>query len=267
VAPTVTRAFVELPQATVHYASAGDGEAVLLLHQTPRSWDEYRDVLPFLGRTRRAIAMDTVGFGDSTPLPSERNTIEDWAEVVVALLDELGVDQAHLVGHHTGGVIAARVAASAPERVHSVVLSSAPFDTPQERAAWINGEVDVDEVERSPDGSHVLELWRIRAGFYPEGNTDLLERFTIDALKAGELASEGHKIVARFDVPEAASRIRCPVLLIGATDDPYAYPSLPRWREALPQAEVAVIEGGMVPLPDQLPAEFATAVERFFDGL
>ena len=66
-------------------------------------------------------------------------------------------------------VIAAQVASSAPERVRSVVLSSAPFDTPEERAAWINGEVDVDEVERSADGSHVLELWRIRAGFYPRG--------------------------------------------------------------------------------------------------
>src|SRR5262249_43432549 len=107
----------------------------------------------------------------------------------------------------------------------------------------------------------------IRAAFYPEGNTDLLERFTIDALKAGDLASEGHKIVARFDVPEAASRIRCATLLIGATDDPYAYPSLARWREALPDAEAAVIERGMVPLPDQLPREFAVVVERFLDGL
>ena len=125
----------------------------------------------------------------------------------------------------------------------------------------------MDEVERSADGSHVLELWRIRAGFYPEGDTDLLERFTIDALKAGELADEGHKIVARFDVPGAASGIPCPILLIGATDDPYAYPALARWREALPQAEVAVIQGGMVPLPDKLPEEFASAVERFLDGL
>jgi pimeloyl-ACP methyl ester carboxylesterase len=42
---------------------------VLLLHQTPRSWDEFRDVLPLLGRSRRAIAIDLVGFGDSSRLP------------------------------------------------------------------------------------------------------------------------------------------------------------------------------------------------------
>jgi len=251
----------------VHYASTGEGDAVLLLHQTPRSWDEYRDVLPILGRTRRAVAMDTVGFGDSTPLPPEENTIENWATAALALLDALEVERAHLVGHHTGAVIAAELASAAPERVRSVVLSSAPHDTPEERAAWLNGEVEVDEVEPSADGSHVLELWRIRAGFYPEGNLDLLRRFVIDALKAGRLASDGHKIVARYDVPGAASRIRCPILLIGATADPYAYPALPRWRATLPDASVAVIEGGMVPLPDQLPGEFAAAVERFLDEL
>src|SRR3954447_20876323 len=225
---SVTRSFVTLPQATVHYASAGEGEVVLLLHQTPRSWDEYRDVLPLLGRRRRAIAMDTVGFGDSTALPPERNTVEDWAEAALAFLDALGVEQAHLVGHHTGAVIAAEMASRAPERALSVVLSSAPFDTPEERAAWLNGEIDVDEVEPSPDGSHVLELWRIRAGFYPEGSTDLLERFLVDALKAGQLAGEGHKIVARYDVPAAARCASCPILIVGATGDPYAYPALSR---------------------------------------
>ncbi|MEV8062544.1 hypothetical protein AB0P37_40570 [Streptomyces antimycoticus] len=47
----------------LHYVECGEGEPVLLLHQTPRSWTEYRDVLPLVGATHRAIAMDTVGYG------------------------------------------------------------------------------------------------------------------------------------------------------------------------------------------------------------
>src|SRR3954447_26552949 len=109
---SVERRFVTTPLGRIHAAMAGTGFPVLLLHQTPRSWDEYRDVLPLLGRTRRAIAMDTVGFGDSSALPAERNTVEAWAEVVVELLDALGIEQAHLVGHHTGAVIAAEVAST-----------------------------------------------------------------------------------------------------------------------------------------------------------
>jgi pimeloyl-ACP methyl ester carboxylesterase len=264
---TVTRHFVELPHGVVHYATAGQGEPVLLLHQTPRSWDEFRDVLPLLGRKRRAIAMDTAGFGDSTPLPMAENSIPAWADVAIELLDALEIEQAHLVGHHTGAVIATRVASSAPGRVRSVVLSSSPFDDAEARAAQLAAKAIVDDVEPQADGSHLLELWRIRAAFYPAGNIDLLERFLVDALRAGPLAAAGHQIVASFDVPAAAASIRCPVLLIGATDDPYAYPALARMRAALPDARTVEIDGGMVPLPDQLPEQFATAVEQFLDGV
>ena len=42
--PIVERSFLATPSGRIHLASAGDGPPVLLLHQTPRSWDEYRDV-------------------------------------------------------------------------------------------------------------------------------------------------------------------------------------------------------------------------------
>jgi pimeloyl-ACP methyl ester carboxylesterase len=113
----------------------------------------------------------------------------------------------------------------------------------------------------------VTELWRTRAPFYPEGRVDLLEAFVIDALKAGRRAAEGHQVVARYDMQAAVIRLRCPVLLLGATDDPYAYPALEPMRAALPDAQVDVIQGGMVPLPDQLPEQFAAAVERFLDRI
>ena len=70
--PVVTmieRSFVRIKSGLVHVAACGAGRPILLLHQTPRSWDEYREVLPLLGARYRAIAMDTVGFGDSQPLP------------------------------------------------------------------------------------------------------------------------------------------------------------------------------------------------------
>lgn len=265
--PAVTRHFVEVPQGTVHFAQAGEGEPVLLLHQTPRSWNEFRGVLPLLGARRFAIAMDTIGFGDSSALPPGSDSIETWAEAALGLLDALGIEQVHVVGHHTGAVIATHLAATSPDRIRSAVLSSCPFDGAAQRAAHLAGRAVVDDVERHPDGSHLLELWRTRAAFYPRDNVDLLEWFIVDVLKAGPRAAEGHKVVARYDIEAAVSRIRCPVLLIGATNDSYAYPALARLHAALPRAEVEEIEGGMVPLPDQLPEEFAATVTRFLDRL
>jgi pimeloyl-ACP methyl ester carboxylesterase len=265
----LTRRFVETSAGTIHCAIAGEDKSdeVLLLHQTPRSWNEFREVLPLLGERRRAIAMDTIGFGDSSALPPGGDSIEAWADAALALLDALGIEQAHVVGHHTGAFIATQLAASAADRTRSVVLSSCTFDYAKQRAAELRGRAVVDDVVRRADGTHLLELWRKRAAFYPANDVDLLERYMIDALKAGPRAAEGHHVVARYDLESALSQIRCPVLLIGATQDPAAYPALDRLRVALPQAEVQEIEGGMVPLPDQLPHQFAAAVERFLDRI
>ena len=52
----VERRFVTTRLGRIHVAMAGTGFPVLLLHQTPRSWDEYRDVLPLLGRDFRPIS-------------------------------------------------------------------------------------------------------------------------------------------------------------------------------------------------------------------
>lgn len=262
----VERRFVRVPTGTVHCAIAGVGEPVLLLHQTPRSWDEYRDVVPLLARRRRVIAMDTPGFGDSKRLPAGEESIERWADAAAGLLDALELASAAVVGHHTGAYVAAELAVAHPERVRAVVLSSLHLATREEREAQLREPPPVDHADRRDDGSHLADLWDRRAPFYPRG-AGLLDRYLIDCLKAGDLAAEGHRIVARYPAEERVPLVACPVLLIGATEDPHAFPALDRLRAALPGAAVAVIEGGMVPLPDQLPERFAAAVESFLDGL
>lgn len=258
----VRRAFVDLPSGVVHVAEAGAGAPVLLLHQTPRSWDEYRDVLPLLGRRARAIAVDTPGYGDSSRPPWPL-AIERLAAVLVDLLDALEIERAAVVGHHTGGVIALELAASRPERVERLVLSSTPLvDAAFRRSREETGPV-VDAAEPSDDGSHAVALWRGRMPFYPPGRRDLLTRFLVDALRAGDLAADGHRVVAAYRMEERLPLVRCPVLLVGATADPFAYRDLRPLAERLPGSRVVELEGGMVPLPDQLPAEFAAAVETF----
>jgi pimeloyl-ACP methyl ester carboxylesterase len=261
----VERHFVDVPAGVVHYAACGEGEPVLLLHQTPRSWDEYRDVLPLLGRRHRAIAMDTIGFGDSSRLPPGEDSIERWAEVAVSLLDALGIERAAVVGHHTGGYIGVEVAAARPERVSALVLSGVALHPLETRLEHARTAV-VDNASPELDGSHLAELWRQRAGFYPE-DTALLERFIVDCLRAGDLAAEGHRVVARYPLEERLPMLSCPVLVIAPTADPYAFPAVPGLDAAVAHATVTVIEGGMVPLPDQLPGPFAAAVETFLDGL
>jgi pimeloyl-ACP methyl ester carboxylesterase len=263
----IRRAFVDLPFGQVHYAAAGDPQAppVLLLHQTPRSWMEYRHVLPLLGRHYFAIAMDTAGFGDSAPVPSPAS-IESWAGVAAQLLDVLGIGEACVVGHHTGGVIAVELATAFADRVRALVLSSTPFTNLTFRRARAK-RPPIDEVRPSADGSHLAALWRKRAPFYPAGRPELLEAFVLDALKASGGMEEGHRVVASYRMEDRIGRIRQPTLILRATEDPFAAPHAAELHERIGHARFVAIAGGMVPLPDQMPQEFADAILGFLDGL
>jgi pimeloyl-ACP methyl ester carboxylesterase len=251
-----------VPAGTIHCAIAGTGRPVLLLHQTPRSWDEYRDVLPLLGRHFQAIAMDTIGFGDSSKPPLGRDSIEHWAEVAMSLADALGIGRLSVVGHHTGAVVATEIAAAYPDRIEAAVLSASALVDADFRARHAKPS-RVDNVVHRPDGSHLTELWRIRQPWYPDGDIDLLERFVVDALKAGPRAVEGHAVVARYVMETRLPLIRCPVLVIAPTADPHAFPAARPLAERIANSRYVEIEGGMVPLPDQMPERFAELVTEF----
>ncbi len=240
----------------LNHIEQGDGVPVVLLHQTPRSVDEYRDVVPALAaRGYRAIAIDTPGFGDSPPVAGEPS-IEAWAEAIGEAIDELGIERFSLVGHHTGGVIAVELASRRAERIVALVLSSAPLTDAEYHASAVD-ESSVDQ------GEDAESLRASRAGFYPADRPELLDRYVADAIRAGDLRRRGHHIVAGYEMD--VSRLTMPTLLIGADADPYAFPQLERMAAALAHAETAVIAGGMVPLPDGWPDEFTRAVADFLD--
>jgi pimeloyl-ACP methyl ester carboxylesterase len=256
----VVRSFVDVPAGTIHVAQAGAGDPVLLLHQTPRSWDEYRDVLPLLGEQMRAIAIDTIGYGDSSP-PPWPPSIERWAEVSVSVLDALGIERASVVGHHTGAVIAVELAAAHGDRVDRLVLS-APAVVDEEHRRLYGTTPPVDHVERTHHGSHVVELWSMRAPYYPR-DIDLLERFLIDALKAGDRSGEGHLVVARYEMLPRLPLVRAPVLIVAPTEDPFGHPDALKLAGLLPGSRVVELHGGTIPAPDHLPDEFAAIVTEF----
>jgi len=257
----IRRGFADTPRGQIHYATAGQGEPVMLLHQTPRSWDEYRDVLSIIGAKYRAIAMDTLGFGDSYR-PKVEASVELYAQGVIQLLDALTIERASIVGHHTGGVIAVEVAASYPDRVKKLILSSTPYVDAENRALR-KTRPPIDEVELKPDGAHLAELWQRRMPFYPKDRPDLLNRFVMDALKVFDRVEEGHRAVNRYKMEKKMALIQAPTLVLAGTDDPFSYPRMKPLAENIKNCGTAEILGGMVPMIDQMPGEFARVVMEF----
>jgi len=258
--------YADTPLGQIHYAEAGVGDAVLLLHQTPRSLDEYRDVLPLLGKRFRAIAMDTLGFGNSTK-PEQAWTIELFASGAICLLDALGLERASLVGHHTGGVVALEVAAAVPERVTALVLSGTPYVDAARRDAVAADRPPIDEVQPAPDGTHLTALWQQRMPFYPTDRPDLLTRFVRDAIGVLDRVEDGHRAVNAYRMEDRITLVTAPTLVVCGELDEFSLPDIPRLRDRIPGAISRTLAGTGVPAVDHRPEEFAASVEAFLLSL
>jgi pimeloyl-ACP methyl ester carboxylesterase len=257
----VRHGYADTRHGQVHYVEHGSGDPVLLLHQTPRSWDEYRDVLPLLGAGFRVLAMDTLGFGGSAR-PPEPWSIELFADGVLDLCDALDLERVALVGHHTGALIAVEVAATAAERVAALVLSGMPYVDAERRRA-VAGRAPIDDVTPAPDGAHLQRLWSNRAPYYPPDRPDLLDRLVRDALAVLDRVEEGHLAVNRYRMEDRIGLLRAPVLAVCGELDEFSLPDLPRIVAAVPGARSAVLPGTGVPAVDHRPEQFAAAVGEF----
>lgn len=260
------RGYADSAFGQLHYCEAGSGEPILLLHQTPRSMDEFAELIPLLAHHHRVIAMDMIGFGLS-PSVVNSHSIELMADGAEALLDWLGIERATILGHHTGGAVAIELGARSPSRASHLVLSSAPWTDMKFRSAHAQGS-GVDDADTVEDGSHLIELWSFRAPYYPTHRPELLNRFIRDALAPGVDPVQGHLACARYEMEKQIGQITVPVLLIGAESDPFALPDLKPLQAALvnaPSVDTVVIPDGHIPLMEEHPEQIAAAVLKFLN--
>jgi 4,5:9,10-diseco-3-hydroxy-5,9,17-trioxoandrosta-1(10),2-diene-4-oate hydrolase len=97
---------------------------IVWIHGLAGSWQNWLENLPVLARTHRCIAMDLPGFGASE-MPAEEITISGYGATVDALLRELGVQRATVVGNSMGGFVGAELAIRFGTWVERLVLVSA----------------------------------------------------------------------------------------------------------------------------------------------
>ncbi len=101
-----------------------DRRALVFVHGLSGSWQNWLEQLPVFAATHRVVTLDLPGFGAS-PMPREQITISGYARLLDALLGQLGIDAAAVVGNSMGGFISAELAIAFPQRVERLVLVSA----------------------------------------------------------------------------------------------------------------------------------------------
>jgi len=124
--------FVEANGIRIHVAEAGSPEApaVLLLHGWPQHWYMWRRVMAALAGEYRLLAPDLRGFG-WTEAPGHDYDGETFAADQVALLDALGLERSHIVGHDWGGWTAILLGILHADRADRMVVCNAPHPWPR----------------------------------------------------------------------------------------------------------------------------------------
>lgn len=170
---TPDEGFVEVNGARIFYHAEGEGEALVLVHGYPLDHGLFREQLDELSGDYRVIAVDLRGYGQSTA-PDDDATIETYAEDVLDVMTELGVEEAIIGGMSMGGPIVLSMYDMAPERFRGMIL----IDT---IAAAAN------EIEQG--------TWMGTVDFLQANGVDALPPLLIDEMLTGE---------ARMETPELA---------------------------------------------------------------
>lgn len=256
------RYFLDTPYGQIHYMRGGveGGTPVILLHKTPRSIDEYAEVIPFLEPKYNVIAVDMLGYGDSDK-PEKQPALPDYANVVRLLMDSLNIQKSNLVGHLTGSIISIEVAASWPERIGKLVLSGPIYIDAETRKRHADTPA-LQQWHVKDDGSHLMELWDSRAQWIP--TTSLVNRLVVDVLKAGETSEYAHYAIEEYHMEDRLPLVKAPALLIVGMKDPFVYPQKHLiFKEILAECEIAYLEDVGLFVPDEAPDRFAKLVSDY----
>lgn len=253
------RGYVDTLEGQVHYRMEGKGESLLLLHKAGLSSDEYTEMLPFLGKSYRAIAMDVLGYGN-TDLPKQEPKFDDYVQNIMHFLDALKIKKANIAGHLLGSSFAIEIAATHPERVNKLILWDGIFLDPIERKST-QEEYANEHMILKDDGSHLLEVWKSRGG-KPGANLPMVNRSTIEYLKSGlgEGTGYSHRALFSYDPEPQLPKIKCPTLLLYSSPKSPMLVRVDAMKAAIQNNEVKVLNGVS---PWEKPEELAQVIVEF----
>ena len=104
--------------------AAGEGDPVVCVHGLGATKASFLPTVAALADRHRVLALDLPGFGDSDKPLTAAYDAPYFADCVAALLDELGIERAHLIGNSMGGRVVIEFALMHPERVKKVAMLS-----------------------------------------------------------------------------------------------------------------------------------------------
>jgi pimeloyl-ACP methyl ester carboxylesterase len=244
---SVTVAGVRSP--VLHAGSTDHREAVVFVHGNPGPADDWRELVGRVGEFGRAVAPDMPGYGNADKPRDFPYTSEGYAKHLAGVLDQLGIERAHLVLHDFGGPWGLAWAASHPDAFTSATLIGTGVlpDYTWHKFA---------RIWRTPVLGELFQGTATRQGFRmliardnPRLPTDkidgLFEAAKPWAVKRAVLKLYRATPASAMRGPiEALHGLDRPALVLWGTDDAYLpWRFAERQRDAFPSAQIELLEG------------------------
>lgn len=256
---------VDIGDAEIFYDEAGAGEPVMLVPGLGGGAGLWHLQVAALSPDFRTVAHDHRGCGRSTYSPIDYS-VEQMADDALRLMDALGLDRVHWVGHSTGGAMGQIVAQDHPDRIASLVLSA----TWPGQDAYFNRAFAARKAVLSTLGT--VEYARhsvltLHPPWYIAENEALMaqqESYLAGADQPVEIMESRIDAICRFDRRGRMKDIAAPTLVIVAEDDMVT----PRYLSdelaaGIPGAEMTVLKTGGHFLMHILPDAYNAAIGDF----
>lgn len=253
--------------------SADNADTLIMINgvgQWHAAW--WRNVSP-LAEHFRVVTFDNRGIGDSDK-PEGPYTLEIMAADTLGLMDALGIEKAHVLGHSLGGGIAYFMARQAPERIQSLILASTLYwgpkvGWPSPRAMQALQDRSGDPLELVKRGSRIATA----DGFEerdPEGFQKLIDlrfksqqtpdKYLLQSGAGLPHLQSGHDYMTDFTPTIPV------LLLVGEFDEVAPLANSEAIQGAWPNAQLQIIEGAGHMFNIEKPDAFAAAITAFLKG-
>jgi 3-oxoadipate enol-lactonase len=243
----------------IGYEEAGGGglTPIVFLHGVGSDKRVWHPQLDHFGRTRRTIAFDYPGYGDSDPAP-KGTTRDDYASAIISAMHELGIDRAHICGLSLGGVVAIAMHHLTPVRCASLILADSFAVHPDGRAIYERGIAASNDLRAMAEARVDLLLAQPADPTVRSEVVETMARIDPAAYRVGAEA------VWLADQRERAAAIAVPTLVICGSEDKVTPPALSHELAGLiPGARYAEIEGAGHISNLEKPTEFNAVVGAF----
>ncbi|MDL4839294.1 alpha/beta fold hydrolase [Aquibacillus rhizosphaerae] len=98
-------------------------EVVVFIHGIPTNSHLWDQIVPYVNKDFKVIAVDMIGYGDSDRAPYYDLTLPKQAAYVISLLAQLGIEKANLVGHDLRGGVVQILSVTNPHRIKSLTIA------------------------------------------------------------------------------------------------------------------------------------------------